>query len=270
MPNSAQTKLSKALFRELPYNGQNIRQCHGSFNNLMPIENLPSKKYLDRLPSLNDIDLFSLNADNVNNSDLEYSSIRPVRCKYYSPHSFSLLTNKLNKQVFRSQLTLFHNNVCSLKSNLENLQTHLLNELDFHFNIIGVTETRITNSNFIDFNPNITGYNFEYVPTPLSAGGVGMYIDSDFKYDVLEKTSNEAFQALWVEIHFTNAANIICGVIYRQHNSPETFLKYFEETVENLSISGKPIYIMSDTNLNLLHFNSRNYVQDFLSTFHLT
>ena len=32
-----------------------------------------------------------------------------------------------------------------------------------------------------------------------------MYIDSDFKYEVLEKTSNEAFQALWVEIHFTNA-----------------------------------------------------------------
>ena len=57
MPNSAQTKLCKALFRELPYNGQNIRQCHGLFNNLMPIENLPSKKYLDHLPSLNDIDL---------------------------------------------------------------------------------------------------------------------------------------------------------------------------------------------------------------------
>ena len=265
MPNSAQTKLCKALFRELPYNGQNIRQCHGSFNNLMPIENLPSKKYLDRLPSLNDIDLFSLNADKVNNSDLEYSSIRPVRCKY-SLHSFSLLTNKLNKQKFRSQLTLFHNNVCSLKSNLENLQTHLLNELNFHFNIIGVTETRITNSNSIDFNPNITGYNFEYVPTPLSAGGVGMYIDSDFKYEVLERTSNEAFQALWVEIHFTNAANIVCGVIYRQHNSPETFLKYFEETIENLSFSGKPIYITSDTNLNLLHFNSCNYVQDFLFT----
>ena len=96
MPNSAQTKLCKALFRELPYNGQNIRQCHGSFNNLMPIENLSSKKYLDRLPSLNDIDLFRLNADNVNNNDLEYSSIRPVRCKYYSPHSFSILTNKLS------------------------------------------------------------------------------------------------------------------------------------------------------------------------------
>ena len=90
--------------------------------------------------------------------------------------------------------------MCSLKSNLQNLQTHLLNELDFHFNIIGVTETRITNSNFIDFNPNIAGYNFEYVPTPLSAGGVTVYIDSDFKYEVLEKTANEAFQALWVSL----------------------------------------------------------------------
>ena len=264
MPNSAQTKLTKAFFRELPCNGQNLHQCHGSFNNLMPIENLPSKKYRDRLPSLNDIDLFSLNTDNVNKSDLEYSPIRPVWCKYYSPLSFSLLTNKLNKQVFQSQLTLFYN-VCSLKSNLENLQTHLLNELNFHFNIIAVTETRITNSNFIDFNPNITGYNFEYVPTPLSAGGVGMYIDSDFKYEVL-KDLWWSFQALWVEIHFTNAANIICGVIYRQHNSPETFLKYFEETIENFIISGKPIYIMSDTYLNLLHFNSCNYVENFLLT----
>ena len=52
-----------------------------------------------------------------------------------------------------------------------------------------------------------------------------MYIDSDFKYEVLKKTSNEAFQALWLEIHFTNAANITYGVIYRQHNSPETFIK---------------------------------------------
>ena len=69
MPISVQTKLTKALFREL-YSGQNIRQCHGSFNNVMPIENLPSKKYLDRVPNLNDIDLFSLNADNVNDSDL--------------------------------------------------------------------------------------------------------------------------------------------------------------------------------------------------------
>ena len=118
----------------------------------------------------------------------------------------------------------------------------------------------------MDFNPEIIGYNFEYVPTPLSAGGVGMYIDSDFQYTIIEKTSNEAFQALWVEIHMKNAANIICGVLYRQHNSPELFQKYFEETLENLSPSGKPIYIMTDANIDLLHCNSCKYAQDFLCT----
>ena len=85
-----------------------------------------------------------------------------------------------------------------------------------------------------------------------------MNIDSELKYTVLEKSSNEAFQTLWVEIHQTNAANIICGVLYRQHNSPEQFLKYFEETSENFIATGKPVYVMTDANNNLLHFKSCN------------
>ena len=94
----------------------------------------------------------------------------------------------------------------------------------------------------------LAAYNFEFVPTPLSAEGVGMYIDCDLRYTIIERSSNEAFRALWIEIHFTNKANITCGVIYRQHNSPEQFQKYFEETIEKLSDTGKVIYIMSDTN----------------------
>ena len=91
-----------------------------------------------------------------------------------------------------------------------------------------------------------------------------MYIESDIKYTVIEKNSNEAFQALWVEFHFSNKANIICGVVYRQHNSPERFQKYFEETVETLSASGKAVYLMGDTNINLLHSSTCNYAQNFL------
>ena len=41
------------------------------------------------------------------------------------------------------------------------------------------------------------------VPTPLSAGGVGMYIDDTFNYKVLEKCSNESFQAFLDRYHFT-------------------------------------------------------------------
>ena len=71
-----------------------------------------------------------------------------------------------------------------------------------------------------------------------------MYIDSNLIYTVIKKFSNEAFQALWIEIQVQNGANITCGIIYRQHSSPERFQAYFNETIERLSHSGKPIYLI--------------------------
>ena len=91
-----------------------------------------------------------------------------------------------------------------------------------------------------------------------------MYIDNGLKYTVIEKNSNQDFQALWVTIHFTNKRDIICGVVYRQHNRPEKFLNYFDETLERLCNSSKSIYIMTDANLNLLRYETCKYAQSFL------
>ena len=65
--------------------------------------------------------------------------------------------------------------------------------LDFPFSIIGITETGITDEDLGGFIP---GYFFEYVPTPLSAGGVGVYIRDDYDYFVTEKASEVPYQAL--------------------------------------------------------------------------
>ena len=153
-----------------------------------------------------------------------------------------------------------------MKRNLEDFPNHLLHELNFRFSIIGVTGARITNIGTLNFNPNIPSYKFEYVTTPLSAGGVGMYIDETLNYKVIEKNSNEAFQALWLEIDLRNKANAICGVLYRQHNSPDSFQKYFDTCLEKFSASGKPIYILVDFNINLLRFEACNYAHNFLLT----
>ena len=83
----------------------------------------------------------------------------------------------------------------------------------------------------------------EYVPTPLASVGVGLFIDELLDYEVIEKSSNDAFQALWIEIFFSADKNIICGIIYRQHNSPEVFQTYFEETIEKFAMTNKAIYI---------------------------
>ena len=54
-----------------------------------------------------------------------------------------------------------------------------------------------------------------------------MFIYETLNYKVIEKTSNEAFQALWIEIPFAKKKNVICGVTYRQRNSPDLFQRYF-------------------------------------------
>ena len=253
--NSAQ-----CLFRELPYYGIEFIEHHGQFNNSLN-NNLTTKKQLQCLKSLHDLDVFSLNINTFVNPDhnLNY---KPIQCNYYSPYGFSQ-----QKSFFSSgsSFSLLHNNVRSLRRNLENFQSHLLEELQLHFSVIGVTETKITNSNLpLDFNPSIPNYRFEFVPTPLSAGGVGMYIHNDRNYTVIERTCDEAFQALWVSIHIAKKSTVICGVIYRQHNSPEKFLNYFEQTVEKLSASGRRIFIMTDANINLLSYEWCKYAQEFL------
>ena len=110
-----------------------------------------------------------------------------------SPHSFKLFNRKLSNSEVQSSFSVFHNNVVSINQSLEN-STLLQDELDFQFSLIGVTETKITNENG-SFSC-IPGYIFDFVPTPLASGGVGLFIHESLNYTVLENISNEAFQAL--------------------------------------------------------------------------
>ena len=56
-----------------------------------------------------------------------------------------------------------------------------------------------------------------------------------------------------------NKKNVICGIFYRQHNSPEIFQSYFDETIEKLASSGKHIVIMGNFNIDLLKCASSSY-----------
>jgi len=192
--NKQSTKVNKTLLSELPYFiYSDLISAHGHFNNSLS-SSLPTKKYLDRLPSYYDLDLFTLNPflDRSSDSNSHYSN---TRCKYFSPHSFCNQKSKFASNPCPDfNISLIHTNIRSLKRNLENVQTLLLDELDFHFNIIGVTETRRNSSTETsDFNFSILHYNFEYMLIPLSAGGVGMYIDKRFQYQTIGKCSNELF-----------------------------------------------------------------------------
>ena len=97
--------------------------------------------------------------------------------RYFFPHGFEELKTKLSSDEAISGFSVFHNNVVCLNRNLKDLETQLLYEVHFHFNVIGVTEIKITNANSQMCTTYIPGYVFEYVPTPLASGGIGMFID---------------------------------------------------------------------------------------------
>ena len=67
-------------------------------------------------------------------------------------------------------LSLFHINACSLNKNFVDLQ-HLLNCTKKCFDIIVISETRITKQVSLSNNLNLNNYSFEFTPTETSACG---------------------------------------------------------------------------------------------------
>ena len=154
---------------------------------------------LDSFSSLYDLSVFQLNSLNKDiDLDINFTSNK-ISSKYFSPHSFAQL---IDSKQLESKMSLLHTNIRSLKTNFEEFQHYVLGELNFRFTIIGVTETLICDRECsFNFVPELPGYCFESVPTPLSAGGVGLFIEQNCKYRVLERVSNSCHQALWIELH---------------------------------------------------------------------
>lgn len=155
------------LLRKLPYFRENISFVHGQFNNCQLSSNLPSQKNLETLRRIYDLDIFKLNTvDGSNPGNGLYNN--DIQCRYYSPYSFHKYKSELPKYVQDSCFVVIHNSIRSLSRNLDHFQTHLLDELDFNFSIIGVSQTKIIRGWSLNFTrhsriciwirPNASGF----------------------------------------------------------------------------------------------------------------
>ena len=70
-------------------------------------------------------------------------------------------------------LSLFHINACSLSKNFDDLE-HLLKCTNKVFNIVKVSETRITRKTALTSNINLQNFSFEFTPTESNVGGGGL------------------------------------------------------------------------------------------------
>ena len=102
------------------------------------------------------LSLFNLDSNlDVNINPLVNLSNLQIRSRYFSPHSFVQTISKISQNALLSSFSIFHNNVVSLNGNLENLQTHILEELEFHFDVLEISENKVTNSNVDILTPLI-------------------------------------------------------------------------------------------------------------------
>ena len=114
-------------------------------------------------------------------------------------------------------LSLFHIKACSLNKNFDDLQ-HLLSCTKTKFDIIAISETRITRQVSLLDNLNLNNYSFEFTPAETSAGGTVLYIVNHLSYkcrnDLNIYKKNE-LESTFIEIVNPRKSNIIAGVIYR-------------------------------------------------------
>ena len=74
---------------------------------------------------------------------------------------------KLNN---KSSLSLFHLNACSVAKNFEDLFEYLLDSTNLNFDVIAISETRITKNKAQINCMDLTNYSYEHYLTESSAG----------------------------------------------------------------------------------------------------
>ena len=165
-------------------------------------------------------------------------------------------------------LSLFHINASSLSKNFNDPQ-HLLSCTKFFFDIIAVSETRITKNASLLNNLKLNNYSFEFTPT--WAGGTLLYIANHLSYKCRNDPNiykKNEFESTFIEIVNPKKSNIIVGVIYRHPSIDLTGFNcdYLNKLLENISKEQKSIFLLGDFNVNLLNCNEHNQTNEFLDS----
>ena len=138
-----------------------------------------------------------------------------------------------------TSFSTIHFNVGSLSANHDGL-TIWLSDFQHTFDVIGLSETKITSTTDLTNNIDIEGYDFVSKPTLSNAGGVGLYIKQGMQFHVRDDPSSSSttkdFEALWIGINRKPYRNLLCGILYRHPNSrPEEFTRYLSSKIDKVS-----------------------------------
>ena len=257
---------------------RSINTCQNCLDDSLPFQKLDDFDYeftvlkgnnvnerdMDRLSHLkfNPFDPDSNIALTYNNENLNYSA--KINCEYYLPNDFSRLmktANVANDNIF----SMTHLNIRSLYNKLDSLK-QLLNSLYLPFQIIGLTETWLNDTNDDIFKLD----NYDFVNanrTSRNSRGVGIYITKDMNFklrrDLIINDEN-TMESTFVEIITSNKKNIVIDVIYRPpHSKFNLFENEINQILSKIDKENKICYLMGDFNIDLLKSESCDFAGKF-------
>ena len=261
---------SYIIENENPFLNENDKSkwiCINCINSNLPFGNISDKSfYLNSKGIETDCDLdkfnFSLSPSDkqitsqiskmiVENTDPDNDN---NFCKYYETEDF--VKARFDNM---SNFSVFHLNIASLQFHFEELKI-LLNMLDFDFDCIMITETKLQQNINPKININIPNYHLFHTPTEAAKGGSLIYISN--KLISKPRKDLEIYESMKVESTFSeiiipNGKNIIVGCVYKHHTiDPKEFENLFIPVLRKANKEKKPVIISGDFNIDLLKLNT--------------
>ena len=201
----------------------------------------------------------------IENSDEDIDLTPIIDCRYFDINSFEIFKTE------KKQFSIIHLNIASLSLHKEELES-VLTMLDFKFDVIGISETKILK----DINPNydisINGYNHFSTPTESAKGGVILYVAMEHNCNpikdldlVMYKTY--VLESVFTEIIIPNKNNILLGCVYR-HPSMELKdfnVNYLDPLLDKLD-EKKHAFLLGDFNIDLMKNDSDTQTANFLDS----
>ena len=191
------------------------------------------------------------------NIDPDYNCLN----SYTANSSYYTLQQFIDNVHKSKDLSIIHINCRSLNANFTDLKV-LLRTLDFSFDVIGLTETWLNESNADVFQ--LEGYDFcNKNKVAKHGGGVAFFIRSIINYTIIEQLTvdvENVFECITVKLLLKT--QIIVSCLYRK---PSSKIADFMECIESMfsCIKGS-IYICGDFNNDLLNYNVNNNKKIFV------
>ena len=191
------------------------------------------------------------------NIDPDYNCLN----SYTASSSYYTLQQFIDNVHKSKDLSIIHINCRSLNANFTDLKI-LLETLDFSFDVIGLTETWLNESNADVFH--LEGYDFCHKNRVAKhGGGVAFFIKSIINYTIIELLTvdvENVFECLTVKLPLKTQTIVSC--LYRK---PSSKIADFIECIESMfsCIKGS-IYICGDFNIDLLNYDVNNSTKNFV------